>query len=252
MRGTRVILFLSPLLLLLALEAPPGYRWFAYPILSLVICLLVGFSAKRGGRDDAWWWWCAYFFPFVTPIVLALLPDKWNAPRAELRRAFSAAGGAAAKAATGAFEDRFPLLVESASGQAAETQAGLTARFRTVKANLEFTVAVVQDTAARLLLEARKLGFEMATGEQGALILVYGAGLVPPNKVDQLAAWLTGAAAPGQRMRMAFRDAEGFLNFIEHRPEEAAGLGAGGQPSGRAHRPEAARGRAISEETKPH
>jgi len=164
MRGTRVILFLSPLLLLLALEAPPGYRWFAYPILSLVICLLVGFSAKRGGRDDAWWWWCAYFFPFVTPIVLALLPDKWNAPRAELRRAFSAAGGAAAKAATGAFEDRFPLLVESASGQAAETQAGLTARFRTVKANLEFTVAVVQDTAARLLLEARKLGFEMATG----------------------------------------------------------------------------------------
>jgi hypothetical protein len=51
---------------------------------------------------------------------------------------------------------------------------------------------------------------------------------------------------------MAFRDAEGFLNFIEHRPEEAAGLGAGEQPSGRAHRPEAASGRAISEETKPH
>jgi hypothetical protein len=203
-----------------------GRRRIAYLLLSLGVCSLTGFSARRFGRDDNWWWVCAYFFPFVTPIVLALLPDNPNSPHAEMRRAARESRGAPAKAATGTFEDRFPLLVECMSGQAAETQAGLRERFLKVKSNLEFTVASAPGTASRLIEEAPQRGFALSTGALGPLVWVYGAGLVPQRDVDEVANWLTAACAPGQKVKVAFRDPEGMLHLVEHHPEHAAGAGA--------------------------
>ncbi len=172
------------------------------------------------------WWWLACFLPSVPPITLALLPDEWNSSRAELRRAASPGMGAPAKATAEALEDRFPLLVECLSGQPEQIRTSLTARFQPVKANLEFALAVAPDAAGRLLEETRNGGFEVTTGEQGALVSVYGAGLVRPDKVDELAGRLIAAAAPGQTVKIAFRDAEGLLHFAEHHSERTAATGA--------------------------
>ena len=130
------------------------------------------------------------------------------------------------KATAEALEDRFPLLVECLSGQPEQIRTSLTARFQPVKANLEFALAVAPDAAGRLLEETRNGGFEVTTGEQGALVSVYGAGLVRPDKVDELAGRLIAAAAPGQTVKIAFRDAEGLLHFAEHHSERTAATGA--------------------------
>lgn len=69
MRSSRLVLLLSPLLMVLPL-AVPAFRSasgetqkLVYILLSLIIAWLAGSCAKLQARDDFWWWAAAYVFP---------------------------------------------------------------------------------------------------------------------------------------------------------------------------------------------
>lgn len=78
----------------------------------------------------------------------------------------------------------------------------------------------------RLLAKARDRGFVTWTGAIGSVPLVYGAGLVRPNAVEEAGRWLSSAGAPGHKLTIALRGAAGPPQFSELRFEQAAGTGA--------------------------
>ena len=225
MRGARVVLLMSPLLLVLPLVVPafrtasPLTHRLVYIALSLLIAALCGCSAKLQARDDFWWWAWGHVFPFITPIVLALLPSRWNASLAEFKRGLRPHWNFV-RAARGSFEERFPLLVRCLAGQPEATRTGLQVHFQGVKVNFEFLLGMHPNSVNRLMWEAQGRGFVVWTGIIESVPLVYGAGLVRPKAVEATARWLASAGAPGQKLTIACRDGTGALKFIENRFEE--------------------------------
>jgi len=222
--ASRIILLLSPLLLSIpgALMVS-GYRVAARLVLLVVACgvgALVRWHARQNNRDGDLWGIGAFFFPLITPVVLALLPEDPNSASARLR---AGSGAGPAKASQGPFEERFPLLTQCLEGQPEATRAGLRAHFQGVKANLEFLLPTTGAALPRLLTEAQQRAFAVWMGDSGNVPLVYGAGLVRQTAVEETERWLATAGAPGQKLTVAFRDAEGILRFFEHRFEQAAG-----------------------------
>ncbi len=225
MRSSRLVLLLSPLLLLLPL-AVPGFRTadrytqrIVYMVLSFSIATLAGWCAKLQARDDFWWWAAAYLFPFITPIVLAVMPSRWGSSLAEFKRGLRPRWSFT-RPTRGSFEQRFPLLVRCLAEQPEATRAGLEAHFQRVRVNFEFLVGVNRDAVTRLLLEAQDRGFVAWTGIIENVPLVYGAGMVPPKAVDEVTRWLASAGAPGQKLTIACRDQGGGVRFIEDRLAE--------------------------------
>jgi len=223
MRSSRLVLLLSPLLLVLPLAFPafrhadPFTHRTVYLILNLVIARLTGTCAKLQARDDFWWWIAAYLFPFITPIVLAAMPSRWGAPLADFKRGLRPSWDFTTQAARGSFEERFPLLMRCLAGQPEATRAGLQAHFQDVKVNFEFLVGMNRDAVNWLLVEAQDRGFVAWTGVVENVPLVYGAGLVRPKAVDETIRWLASAGAAGQQLTIACRDAGGSVRFIENR-----------------------------------
>ncbi len=223
MRSSRLVLLLSPLLLVLPWAFPAfrtadrGTHKLAYIAINLAIAVLCGACAKLQARDDFWWWAAAYVFPFVTPIVLAVMPSRWGAPLADFKRGLRPRWNFTARAARGSFEERFPLLMRCLAGQPEATRAGLEAHFQGVKVNFEFLVGMNRDAVNWLVLEAQDRGFVAWTGVVENVPLVYGAGLVRPKAVDEAAQWLASAGAPGQKLTIACHDAAGAVRFIENR-----------------------------------
>src|ERR1700690_946445 len=221
MRSSRLVLLLSPLLLVLPLAFPAfrtadrGTQRLVYLVLNLAIARLTGTCAKLQARDDFWWWIAAYLFPFITPIVLAVMPSRWGAPLADFKRGLRPRWNFAAREARGSFEDRFPLLVRCLAGQPEATQAGLQAHFQEVKVNFEFLVGMNRDAVNWLVLEAQDRGFVAWTGVVENVPLVYGAGLVRPKDVDETTRWLGSAGAPGQKLTIPCRDAGGAGGVLE-------------------------------------
>lgn len=225
--ASRIILLVSPLMLLFpAALMASGFRvagLLALLVVSSGVGALVRWHARQNNRDGDLWGIGAFFFPLITPVVLALLPEDPNSTSARFR-AGSREGRA--KAAKGTFEERFPLLTQCLEAQPEATRAGMRAHFHGVKANFEFLLPASAGAVTRLLSEAQGRGFVVWTGASGNAPLVYGAALVRPGTVEEVEGWLAPAGAPGQRLTIAFRDAEGLLHFIEHRFEPAVGAGA--------------------------
>jgi hypothetical protein len=223
MRSSRLVLLLSPLLLLLPYAFPAfrtadrGTHKLVYIAINLAIAGLCGACAKLQARDDYWWWVAAYVFPFITPIVLAVMPSRWGAPLVNFKRGLRPHWDFTTRAARGSFEERFPLLLRCLEGQPEATRAGLEAHFQVVKVNFEFLVGVNRDGVTRLVLEAQDRGFVVWTGIIENVPLVYGAGLVRPKAVDETSRWLASAGVSGQKLTIACRDAAGAVRFIENR-----------------------------------
>jgi hypothetical protein len=220
--ASRIILLLSPVLLLIpgALLAT-GNRISglgALVVVSFGVRAVVRLHARHNNRDTDLWGYAALFFPLITPVVLALLPQDPNSPGALLRGDI---GASRAKAAQGQFEARFPLLTQTLEGHPEATRAGLAAHFQKAKTNFEFLLPTNPSALTRVVAEAQSRGLITWTGSDGSGPLVYGAGLVPPNGVDEAGNWLASAGAPGKKLTIAHRDGDGILRFIEHRFEKA-------------------------------
>jgi hypothetical protein len=80
---------------------------------------------------------------------------------------------------------------------------------------MEFSIWVPASAAGSIATEAASKEFNiwMSAG-QGATHL-YGAGKIPPARRDATLDWLHKASAPGQVVRVSFRDAEGILGMTE-------------------------------------
>jgi len=218
--AARIILLLSPVLLLI----PGALLAAGNRISGLVTLVVVSFGvravvrvhARHNNRDADLWGYGALFFPMITPVVLALMPQDPNSASVALR---GDTGASCAKAAGGPLEERFPLLTQTLEGQPEETRAGLMAHFQKVKTNFEFLLPAKADAVTKLVAEARGRGLITWTGSDGSVPLVYGAGLVPPRGVEEAESWLASAGAPGKKLTIAHRDADGILRFAEHRFE---------------------------------
>lgn len=222
--AARIILLVSPVLLLLPAELmATGNRTASVVFLLLVsfgVRAIVRWHARQSNRDPDLWGWGAFIFPLVVPVVLALLPQDPNSPAASLRADHSGDRG---KAARGSFEERFPLLTQTLEGHPEATRAGMAAYFQKVKTNFEFLLQAKGDAVTGVLAEARSRGLIAWTGNDGQLPLVYGAGMLRPSEAKQAGSWLSSAGAPGGKLTIAYRDADGILQFTEHRFDRAAG-----------------------------
>jgi hypothetical protein len=194
----------------------PLPRWFAVWIL---LTCVTDYYAQRTGRNDIVVFACMLVEPFVTPVIVALLPldPSWD----KFGRKRLAGGLGSARSARGTFGQRFPLLMECLAKQPPATRAGMQARYQPVKANFEFLLPAHPAAAARLLAEAQTSGFVTWTGNLGNAPLIYGAGLIQPAHLEQTVRWLAAAGMPGQKLRVAFRDGTGQPLIREQRIEGA-------------------------------
>ena len=171
--AARIILLVSPLMLLFptALLAA-GYRASSSVALLVVSCgvrAIVRWHARQNNRDGDLWGYAAFFFPLITPVVLALLPQDPNSAGALLR---AGTEGGRGKASSGTFEERFPLLAQTLEGHPEATRSGLMAHFEKVKTNFEFLLPTQSGALTRLVAEARDRGLITWTGSVGRVPLV--------------------------------------------------------------------------------
>ncbi len=222
--AARILLLLSPVLLLIpAALMEAGNRKagiLTWIVVSFCVRALVRWHARQNNRDGMIWGYGALFLPFIVPVVLALLPQDPSSPGASLRADHSGDRG---KAARGAFEERFPLLAHCLEGQPEATRVGMAAHFQKVKTNFEFLLPAKADAVAGVLAGARSRGLIAWTGSDGNVPQIYGAGMLRQSDVEQAGSWLATAGAPGGKLTIAYRDADGILRFTEHRFEQAAG-----------------------------
>src|SRR5215472_17323103 len=99
MRGTRVLLFLSPLILFLPPLIPAWNGSVAWGIIglffgrvlrlfpwNLAMGALSYLYAKQLGRDEWKWGVGGAVVPFLTPLILAVMPAKPGSTADEFRR----------------------------------------------------------------------------------------------------------------------------------------------------------------------
>jgi hypothetical protein len=231
MRTTRIVLALSPLVLLLpdlgtqlAKSSTGGMMTVMFygrlltffPWNVLLACLAYFYASHHRGQEAFWWAAGAMFFPFAAPLVLACMPARWDSTSAVLRRTGSAPTATESKPVKGPIEDRLPLLDRCLAGVPEEIRAEQKSRFARVAANLEFSLCVDKGTAERIPAEAASRDFSVWMSAGEAVTHVYGAGKVPLARRDATLDWLQKAGAAGQVLRVSFRDAEGILGMTEY------------------------------------
>src|ERR1035438_9281680 len=152
MKATRILLFLSPLLWfmppLIPVDSNSGLGWVnyfyrgmlgAFPGNALMAFLCYTYAGQLG--REAWPWVVGSLrFPFIAPLILGFMPAKYGSDADEQRR--SGARPAPAKAATGAFEARFPLLSAYLANLDPAIRVKPQERMLSVKANFEFSAFV--------------------------------------------------------------------------------------------------------------
>jgi hypothetical protein len=226
MKSVRVIMFLSPFLLLLPPLVPSDslawgmlgmfygglLRFFPWNILLAVIAYTY---ARNQGREGYWWAVAVTVFPYAASFILACLPPKPGSTAAEMRAAAENSRGTPAEAASGAFEERFPLLGRTLAACPEEIRAEQRKRFEPVRANFEFLLVPRPDAVSRLLTEAEIRKFVVWASKSLSGSQLYGAGLVRPDRFQETTAWLAAAGAPGSKFTAATRDRDGRLSFSE-------------------------------------
>lgn len=230
MKNTRILLFLSPLVLFIPPLLPPWNRSVAWGIISfafarvlrrfpwnLVMGLLAYSYAIGLGRDGFRWGMGAFAVPYVTPLILAFMPPNPGSVVAKYRQN-TAPRRAVEKSATGSFEERFPLLERSLSKAPDMTRQEQRTRFGPVTSNFEFILTANGSAVDGLAAESitRKLTVWIDGQDDTGQVQVYGAGVVRPEDIEQATAWLRLHAASGTKLDIATRDLDGRLRFFEY------------------------------------
>ncbi len=229
MRGARVLLYLSPLILFLPPLLPAWNESVAWGLIGFFFgrvlrafpwnLAMAGLSyvyARQVGREEWRWSVGSFALPFLTPLILAIMPPRPGSVAATFSK--SSLVPAPAKGVTGSFEERFPLLERCLSTQPEAIRSEQTARYTALPANFEFALTVAPGALERVLAEAqlRKLAVWVSAGPNGTQL--YGAGLVASDSMEETTGWLRGARASGTRVDVASRDAGGRLQLIEYHP----------------------------------
>jgi hypothetical protein len=226
MKITRIFLFASPLLLLVPPLFPPSDNpaWMVFSSFyslivgrfpwNLVMAALCYNYAQQLGRDAFVWAGFSFFFPFATPLVLAFRSPKYNSTADVVRRMQQ--GPAKAKAATGPFNERFPLLTQYLQGRPEADWAEQKARFDPVRANYEFLLAVDPNARVRMMAEAstRHMTTWTDTTESGTKL--FGAAFVELKDLEEVAKWLKGGAVSGEKLSIVWRQPDGVIKSLEY------------------------------------
>jgi hypothetical protein len=229
MKATRILLFLSPLLLLvpplvnvhenLGLTMLDGFYKgmlgrFPGNVLMAFLCYTY---AHQLGRE-AWLWVCgSLIFPFFAPFVLAFMPAKYGSMADQQRRGVRRA--VPARAATGAFEKRFPLLATYLATLPKSTgvEERIRARLSPVPVNFEFSAFVDPGSLEALLAGAGSRQLVVWTNPENGGLRVFGAGMVDATALDGVTTWLR-QAAPQRKVAAAVHPPEGPTKFFEYYP----------------------------------
>ena len=230
MRTTRILLILSPLLLLLPSVGDALARSSAGGMMAvsfydelltffpwnLALAGLAYLYANHRGRSAAFWAFLALLFPFIVPLILACVPAKADSASAVLRRK-EPAPASVSKSTAAPIEERLPLLDGYLAGVTEAARAEQKARFARVAANVEFSLWVDKSAADRIAMEATNQDFTMWVNPGEAATHLYGAGIVRPDRRDAILSWLKGLSAPGQVLKVALREPDGGLKMTEYR-----------------------------------
>ena len=229
MKYTRILLFLSPLLLLCPPLVPTHTDNLAWSMIgsfyglvlrrfpwNFVMAGLCYNYAQQLGREAAWWALFSFALPFVSPLVLAFVPPRFQSTAYEVERALGK--GREAIGAVGGFDERFPLLERCLAGKSNITRIEQGTRFNPVVSNFEFTALVERGAIERILAEAqtRKFTVWADAGEEGTRL--YGAGMVEKPALEETTAWLKRTGLPGEKMDVSWRQPDGGLKFFEYYP----------------------------------
>ena len=226
MKITRIFLFASPLLLLIPPLIPvtdnPGWILFGsfYGLIvrrfpwNLVMAGLCYSYAQGIGRDAFVWAGFSFFFPFLTPLVLAFRSPKYNSTADVLQR--MRMGPAKAKPATGAFVDRFPLLCRYLEGKPESVWAGHKQRLDPVLNNYEFLLAIDPSARMRMIAEASNRHFTTWIDDGQPEPSFYGTGFVEMKDLDDISKWLKGGAASGGKLSIIWRQPDGLLKTFDY------------------------------------
>ena len=225
MKTTRIFLFASPLLLLippLFNSDNPGWIVFGsfYSLIvrrfpwNLVMAGICYSYAQQLGREAFLWAGASFFFPFATPLVLAFMSPKYNSTADVVQR--MQAGPAKARAAAGAFSDRFPLLARYLRGRPEKIFAEQQPRFDTVPVNYEFLLEVNPDALIRMIAEASNRRFTTWTDPAPSGTQLFGAGIVETKDVEEVTQWLKAGAVSGSKLQIMWRQPDGVLKSHEY------------------------------------
>jgi hypothetical protein len=224
MKVARIFLFLSPVLLLfpplfpmhqnLGFTMLGGFygtilRHFPWNLALAFVCYSY---AQYLGREAGMWAGFSFIFPFIVPLVLAFMPPRWNSPAERMKKGESGT----ATGAVGAFGDRFPMLESLLAARPPEERAKLIERFAPFPANYEFRLVMNPDAMGRIVQEAEARKFALLTDHVGDVTYLYGAGLVQPEDIEQMGAWLRGASVSGEKIMANWRQKDGMLKLLEY------------------------------------
>lgn len=170
--------------------------------------------AQQLGLDAFVWAGFSFFFPFATPLVLAFQSPKYNSTADVIRRMKERP--ARAKAATGPFNERFPLLAQYLEGRPEADWAQQKERFDPVRANYEFLLDVDLAARVRMIAEAsnRHMTTWTDTAEPGTKL--FGAGFVELKDLEEVAKWLKGGSVSGGKLSIKWRQPDGMIKSLEY------------------------------------
>jgi hypothetical protein len=181
---------------------------------NLIMAGLCYNYAQQIGGDAFVWAGFSFFFPFITPLVLAFRAPKHNSTADVVRRMTT--GPAKSKAAAGAFSDRFPLLSRYLRSRPETLFAEQQARFDPVPVNYEFLLEADPDALVRMTAEAsnRHLTTWADNTESGTQL--FGAGIVETGDVEEVAKLLKSGAVSGGKLQIMWRQPDGVIKSHEY------------------------------------
>ncbi len=227
MKATRILLFLSPLLLFVPPLVPVTdntglmllnffYKGMLgrFPGNALMAFLCYTYAGQLG--REAWPWVTgSLFFPFLAPLILAFMPAKYGSSADEQRR--GRGRSAPAKAAAGPFDARFPLLSAYLTNLPEAARLEPRARLDPVKANYEFSAFLEPAGMDAFLAGATARQLTVWTTADDAGVRVFGAGMVAAAAIDAVTQWVR-QWAPKRKVSTAVHPAEGPTKFFEYYP----------------------------------
>jgi hypothetical protein len=226
MKITRIFLFASPLILLIPPLVPvsenPGWILFSsfYGLIlrrfpwNLAMAGLCYSYAQQLGREAFVWAGFSFFFPFLTPLVLAFTPPRYNSTADVIQRLQARPGKA--KAAGGPFHERFPLLTQYLEGRPEGVRTEPRERFDSVKSNYEFLLQVDPNARMRMIAAASNRHLTTWVDNTEAGDKLFGAGFVELSDLEELARWLKEGAISGGKLSIMWRQADGVTKSLEY------------------------------------
>jgi hypothetical protein len=227
LKATRILLFLSPLLLFVPPLVPVSdntglllldgfYKGMLgrFPGNALMAFLCYTYAGQLG--REAWPWVTgSLLFPFLAPLILAFMSPKYGSSADEQRR--SRGRAAPAKAAAGPFDARFPLLSAYLASVPEASRQEARERLDPVKANYEFSAFLDPAAIDGFIAGAASRQLTVWITSDDSVVRVFGAGMVDPASIDSVTQWVR-QAAPKRKVATAVHPAEGPTKYFEYYP----------------------------------